>query len=494
MSWLRKKPKIYSLSSIIAVLIILIATWGTAFGKPRNRLKEIPPSSQRFLQKLNKALSDLTEYVKPAVVNISTVKTIYIKRSPAMPFFGDPRSDPFFRKFFEPRFPRSSPRQRKARSLGSGVIMTQDGYILTNSHVVRGADDITVKLYNNKKYKGRVIASDTKTDLAVIKIKAKDLHTLKIGDSSKINVGEMVIAIGNPYGLNQSVTTGIVSAMGRHNVGIADYEDFIQTDAAINPGNSGGALVNIKGELIGINTAIFSTSGGYQGIGFAIPSNMAKRIMNSLITKGKVIRGWIGIQIQELSPKIAKHFNLKEESGVLISQILENSPADKAGLIRGDIIIKYDNKKITNTRILRNHAASTEPGKKVKIIVLRNGKKIELSLKTGEFPDQKFIASKAVQNKLRGLTVRDLNLQVRSNFNIPAKVKGVIITDVDIKSPAFNILRRNDVLLELNKKNIRDINNYKKLVSSLSKDEDVLVLIYRPGVSKMTGGYIYLSF
>ncbi|MFQ3573314.1 MAG: Do family serine endopeptidase, partial [Thermodesulfovibrionales bacterium] len=286
----------------------------------------ISKESVDILTRTNQALAEVASAVKPSVVNISSTKTI---RTPGFqnPFF----NDPFFRRFFGEEFRFfERPREFRQSGLGSGVIVDKDGYILTNYHVIKGADEITVKLSDKREFKGKIIGSDPKTDIAVIKIQAERLPAIKWGDSDKLKVGEMVLAIGNPFGLNQTVTSGIISATGRANVGIADYEDFIQTDAAINPGNSGGALVNIKGELVGINTAIFSTSGGYMGIGFAIPSNMVKVVMDNLIKKGKVIRGWLGVSIQQITPELAKQFGLKDDKGVLVGDVIEDSPAEKA--------------------------------------------------------------------------------------------------------------------------------------------------------------------
>ncbi len=239
--------------------------------------------------------------------------------------------------------------------------MNKDGYILTNNHVVKDADDIRVRLSDKREFKGKVIGTDPKSDVAVVKIDAHDLPYLRVADSDKLQVGETVIAVGNPFGLSQTVTSGIVSAIGRSNVGISDYEDFIQTDAAINPGNSGGALINVRGELVGINTAIFSTSGGYQGVGFAIPSNMAKSIMDSLISKGKVVRGWLGVSIQPVTAEIVKQFKLKDEKGALIGDVVEGSPAEKAGLQRGDVITEMNGKEVLDPSSLRNSVAGTAP-------------------------------------------------------------------------------------------------------------------------------------
>ncbi|UCF86975.1 MAG: Do family serine endopeptidase, partial [Nitrospiraceae bacterium] len=327
-----------------------------------------------FMTKTSQAMAELAEVVKPAIVNISTVRSEQFDFSYS-PFY----DDPFFRKFFGDRFRQpEQPRERKTISLGSGVIVSSDGYILTNNHVIRNAEEIKVLLSDKRAFTGKVIGNDPKTDLAVIQIDARDLTSIQWGNSDHLRVGELVLAIGNPFGLNQTVTMGIVSAVGRANVGIADYEDFIQTDAAINPGNSGGAMVNAKGELVGINTAIFSKTGGYQGIGFAIPSNMAKVVIDSLITKGKVTRGWLGVSVQSITPELAKQFDLEKEYGALVGDVVENSPSEEAGLMRGDVIIEFKGQKVEEPYNLRNTVAATPPGEVVEIKVIRNGQTKEI--------------------------------------------------------------------------------------------------------------------
>ncbi|HHN65132.1 MAG TPA: DegQ family serine endoprotease [Nitrospirae bacterium] len=438
-----------------------------------------------FLGKLSKSLSEVAEKVKPAVVNISTTKTVTLRETPFDEFF----NDPFFRRFFGRDFPFGH-KKRKYRSsaLGSGVIVTDDGYILTNNHVIKDADEIKIVLQDKREFKGKVIGTDPKTDLAVVKIDAKGLPALKLGDSDRLHVGEIVLAVGNPFGLSHTITMGIVSAVGRSKVGIADYEDFIQTDAAINPGNSGGALVNIKGELIGINTAIFSTSGGYMGIGFAIPSNMAKAVMESIIKYGKVIRGWLGVTIQDLTPEIAEHFGIKEEKGSLVTDVVKGSPAEKAGFRRGDLIIEFDGKPVKDSTSLRNMVANTPPGKTVPVKVIREGKEVVLNVTLGEFPEERVISSAtAEENVLRGVHVQELTPELREGLGIPEKVRGVVVTGVEEDSPAYEVLKRNDVIQEINRKSIKNIKDYRDAVSRLKKGESVLLLVYRGN------GYIYIT-
>ena len=318
----------------------------------------------------------------------------------------------FFRRFFgeefERRFqPEEFPRQQET---GSGVIVSRDGYIITNNHVVEQGDDIQVTLSDKRNFAAEIVGTDPKTDLALVKIDADNLPVLPWGDSGKLEVGEIVLAIGNPFGLNQTVTMGIVSAVGRANVGIVDYEDFIQTDAAINPGNSGGALVNLKGELIGINTAIFTRSGGYMGIGFAIPSNMAKSIQTSLTQHGKVIRGWLGVSIQDLTPDLQEQFDAPDQRGVLVSDVVEDSPAEEGGLKRGDIIRQYDNYEVNDSRHLRSLVAETQPDASVTIQVLRDGDEQQVKVRIAEMPkDLEALASSDEargKHALIGITVK----------------------------------------------------------------------------------------
>ena len=442
---------------------------------------KVSDQSIDLLTRTGKAMAEVTAAVKPAIVNISTTRTV--KMSGGHDPFSD---DPFFRRFFGDQFGRQrQPREHKSAGLGSGVIVSSEGYIITNSHVVKDADEIKVTLTDKKEYAGKVIGSDLKTEIAVVKIEAKNLPTVSWGNSEKLQVGEVVLAVGNPYGLNQTVTMGIVSALGRANVGIADYEDFIQTDAAINPGNSGGALVNVRGELVGINTAIYSTSGGYQGIGFAIPSNMVKSVMESLIRKGKVVRGWLGVSIQKVTPELAKQFDIKDEVGALVGDVIEGGPADKAGLLRGDIILEYNGKKIDEPNTLRNIVANTPPGEQQTIKVLRDGKTRSISITIGELPsdEQQPVETGDYQNVMKGISVQDMNPELAKKLKIPDKIKGVIISDIGEDGIGAGILAQGDVIQEINRKKVSDVKSYKDIVSKIRKDESVLLLIYRGGSS-----------
>ena len=428
-----------------------------------------------MLSKTNQAITEVAATVKPSVVNIASTKTL--KHSGAMsPFF----QDPFFKRFFGDNFGFSEkPREYKQSGLGSGVIVRKDGFILTNNHVIRGADEIKVTLHDKREFKGQVIGTDQKTDLAVIKVEAEELPEIRLGDSDELKVGETVLAIGNPFGLNATVTSGIVSAKGRANVGIADYEDFIQTDAPINPGNSGGALVNIRGELIGINTAIFSTTGGYQGIGFAIPSNMAKVVMENLIEKGKVVRGWLGVTIQTLTPELAEQFNLKDAKGVLVGDVSEGGPAEESGIQRGDVIVEYDGEKVEDVTTLRNMVANTPPDGKVAIKLIRDGKTESVHVRISEMDSDIGSLSESFDNQLKGVTVQDITPQLKNTLRIPERITGVVVSDVQDDSSASDVLKRGDVIMEINKKPIRNLEDYQESVSAIEPDEDILMLVFR---------------
>ncbi len=479
-----KGKKYYrSLAFVLAGLIIGLAV-SSLFSYPPDthaQSAKISPESVDFLTKTGKAMAEVTAAVKPSIVNISTTRTI--KGHGGDPFF----DDPFFRRFFGDQFGKQKkPSERKSAGLGSGVIVSSDGYIITNYHVVKDADadGIKVLLHNKKEYNGKVIGSDPKTEIAVVKIDARDLPTISWGDSDKLQVGEVVLAVGNPYGLNQTVTMGIVSALGRANVGIADYEDFIQTDAAINPGNSGGALVNVKGELVGINTAIFSTTGGYQGIGFAIPSNMVKSVMESLTKKGKVVRGWLGVSIQQLTPELAKQFKLKEDKGTLINDVVENSPAEKAGMKRGDIILEYNGKKTEEPYILRNMVANTLPGEEHIVKIMRDNKIMTLKVVIGELPsDLQQAMTGEYTNVMKGVGVQDVTAEIAAKLRIPEKIKGVVVNDIDESSAAAGVLLQGDVIQEINRVKITDVKKYQEVVAKIKDDESVLLLIYRGGSS-----------
>lgn len=475
----KKQALIYGSTLILVGLIIGlgISTNLNLLSNGHTQEASISKEAVDILSRTGQAMAEVAAAVKPAVVNISSTKTVRISGMQS-PFF----DDPFFRRFFGDEFNQfGRPREHKQSGLGSGVIVDKDGYILTNNHVIKDADEIKVKLSDKREFKGKVIGTDSKTDLAVIKIDSNHLPLLRLGDSDTLKVGETVIAIGNPFGLNQTVTSGIVSATGRANVGIADYEDFIQTDAPINPGNSGGALVNVRGELVGINTAIFSTSGGYQGIGFAIPSSMAKAVMDNLINKGKVVRGWLGVSIQPVTPELAKQFGIKDDKGALVGDVVEDGPAEKAGIQRGDVIVEFDGREVSDPSGLRNSVAGTPPGKKVKIGLMRDGKMQKLDVAIAELPADQQKLQGGFDNLLKGVVVQGLTPELKKRLDIPRRIVGVIVTDVDVGSPASGLLMTNDVIIEVNRKRISSSKEYEAVVSTIKSGQNVLLLVYRNG-------------
>ncbi len=461
------------------MFVLSLCSWSYAYAGEAAISKE----SVDILTKVGQATAEIVDAVRPAIVNISTTRTVKFQGG------GDQfLDDPFFRRFFGDRL--KTPKERKSLGLGSGVIVDADGYILTANHVIQGADEIKVTLSDKREFKGKIVGSDIMTDIGVVKIDAKDLPSVKMGDSAKLRVGETVLAIGSPYGLSQTVTMGIVSAVGRANIGIADYEDFIQTDAAINPGNSGGALVNVRGELVGINTAIFSTSGGYQGIGFAVPTNMAKAAMDSLINKGKVVRGWLGVSIQSLTPELAKQFELTDGKGVLVGDIVEDSPADKGGLQRGDIIVEVQGKKIDDPNQIRNMVAGIEPGQEIEMKIIRENKPITKNVTVSELPaDVQKPAKGEYGNLLNGVRVQELTPEFIEKFDIPKKLKGVIVAEVDEDSPALGIIKPGDIIQEINKQKIAGLKDYENVAGKIKQGEDVMLFIRRGQASK----YITLS-
>ena len=430
---------------------------------------------------------EIAKTVKPAVVNIAASRSGKSGEGPQ----SSPFDDPFFRRFFgDEFFKRDQPhRERKERGQGSGVIVDPNGLIITNNHVVNKADEIRVFLSDKREFKGKLIGMDTKTDIAVVKIEATGLSTIPIADSDQLEVGEFVLAVGSPFGLTQSVTMGIVSAVGRASMGIAEYEDFIQTDAAINPGNSGGALVNIRGELVGINTAIFSQSGGNMGIGFAVPSNLARSIMEQLVKGGKVVRGWLGVAIQELTPELAAQFGLTDTKGVLVSDVMDDSPAKKAGFERADVITEYDGRAMDSPTHLRNAVAQTPIGRKVPIKLIRDKKPKTIDVTIVEQPKsfgqpgaEDNGESTAPTGVLSDIDVRELNEELASRYGIKTTERGVVVVRVRGGSTAEDMgVREGDIVLEVNRKPVTSLKSYERAVSGLAKDQAVLLLLKRKG-------------
>lgn len=442
-----------------------------------------PPFAPRVpaqMLETSRAFSEIVNSVSPSVVNISTTKVI---SRDTLPF----SEDPFF-DLFRPFHDFGLPRKWKEQSLGSGVIVSGDGYIITNNHVVEKADEIRVTLYDKRSFRGKVVGADPKTDIAVVKISAEKLPTIPLGDSDRLQVGEFVLAIGNPFGLSHTVTMGIISAVGRANVGIADYEDFIQTDAAINPGNSGGPLVNIKGELIGINTAIFSRSGGYQGIGFAVPSNMARLVMDQLMKQGKIVRGWLGVTIQDITPELSQKFGLKDSRGALVGDVSRGSPAEKAGILRGDVVLEFNGKEIKSVGGLRNMVAQSKVGSQVKVKILRNGKEHELTVVIAELPKE--IAGAPSEpspediqrNVFSGITVMDLTKEIARQLGLGSNEKGVAVVRVEPGSAAEEAgLKKGDVIQEIDRKRVGGLGDFNRITSSIAPGETTLLFVNRAG-------------
>ncbi|HPI91746.1 MAG TPA: DegQ family serine endoprotease [Deltaproteobacteria bacterium] len=426
------------------------------------------------LKETGKAFASVARQASPAVVFIKVEKTV--TGSPYTPF-----NDDFFRRFFGEPMPGQpqNPHQQKrmVQGQGSGFIITPDGYILTNNHVVGDADKVLVKLLDGREFTAKTIGTDPPTDVAVIKIDAKNLPVLPLGDSSKVEVGEWVLALGNPFGLSHTLTAGIVSATGRNHVGISDYEDFIQTDAAINPGNSGGPLINLEGKVIGINTAIYSQSGGYMGIGFAIPVNMAKDIYDQLVKQGNVTRGYLGVMIQELTPEIAKSFGLKEASGVLVSDIMPGTPAEKAGLKQGDIIIRFNGEQVDTVAPFRNRVALMAPGTKADLTVIRDGRQRNLTVKIEKMPASQQVAAAASGPHALdtlGLSVVTLTKDMAEKYGYKGE-KGLLVTDVDPASAAARAgIKPGMLIQEVNRKRVDDIGEFKKAVAG---KESMLLLV-----------------
>ena len=435
-----------------------------------------PPNALGFAPVLKPALA--------AVVNISSSRIVKTPSAPFGPFFGDP----FFRQFFGDQFSRQMPREQREHSLGSGVIVSDDGYILTNNHVVDKATDIKVALPDKREFKGKLVGSDPKTDVAVIKISATGLPTLAIGNSDKLQVGDYVFAIGDPFGIGETATMGIVSAKGRGGLAIEDYEDFIQTDAAINPGNSGGALINARGELVGINTAILAgNGGGNQGIGFAIPIDMARRVMDQILKNGKVTRGYLGVVIQEVTPDLAKAFKAPEGKGALVGDVSSDGPGAKAGLQKGDVIEEINGQTVTGVNDLRLRVASTAPGTTVHLKVFRNGEPRDVSVTLGQLPEKANEGplgggeNESESTPMKGVQVDELTAQLRRELDLSPSIQGVVVTDVSPDSPAAGAgLRRGDVIEEVNRQAVDSVSEYRGALRRAG-NQSLVLLVSRKG-------------
>jgi Do/DeqQ family serine protease len=433
---------------------------------------------------LGQAFVEVAKKVQPSVVNVTTEKTITVKpweRYGEDFFKGSPFED-FFKGFgFSPR-EKGKEYRHKQRSGGSGVIVDKEGYILTNNHVIEGADKIKIRLNDGREFSATLKGQDTRTDLAVLHIKAKDLPVAALGDSDKLEVGEWAIAIGSPFGLEHTVTVGVISAKGRSGLGTGTYEDFIQTDASINPGNSGGPLINIDGEVVGVNAMIIQPG---TGIGFAIPINMAKQILNDLIKQGKVVRPWLGISVQDLTPEMAEQFQVKEKEGVIVAQIHQGTGAEKAGLASGDIIKSVDDKPVKNTNELIKEIQKKKVGQNVKLSVVRDGKPTTIEVTTSAMPDRpEALKEKEVEEKL-GAKVQELTPQLAARYRISSEIKrGVVVISVEDGSPADEMgLQEGDVILEINRKKIETIKDFEKTIKDISLEKGIVFRLHRKGNS-----------
>jgi serine protease Do len=439
---------------------------------------------------LSQAYAAVAAHVRPSVVSVYSEKMVRYQQ-PEFPF-----GDDFFQQFFGPGFqgPRrqQAPKEYKVpqRGMGSGMVLDKDGRILTNYHVVKDVDEIKVRLMDKREFPAEIVSTDPKTDVAVIKIKGKvpaDLYPVELGDSDALQVGEVVMAIGAPFGLTQTVTNGIISAIGRSDVGIAAYEDFLQTDAAINPGNSGGPLVNMKGQVIGMNSAIATNSGQNAGVGFAIPVNMIKNMLPTLVKGGKIARGLLGVGIQDLDKDLAKQFNMAEPNGALVSSVLNDSAAAKAGIKVGDVITAFNGKPVTNSAELRNMVAGTAPKTKVKVDLMRDGKATSLTVTLGESTGDNGAAEVAgkpsEQAAKLGLTLENLSNDLAQRYGITAK-NGVVVTGVDQGSPAASSgLQEGDLIVEVNHKAVASVGELQSAMDQAKDSDSVLFLVKRKNAS-----------
>jgi serine protease Do len=472
---------------LLALAISLIYVWEAKQpGQGQVKVEKFTPadkpsldfSSIDVLQRLDEEYTKVTAAVVPSVVSITTTRTV-TRRTPIDPL----------ELFFGRRFSDQNQAQQKVTSLGSGVIVSKEGHIVTNNHVLNGTSDVTVQLSDGREGKAKIVGSDAQIDLAVLKIDLPNLSPLSLGDSDKVRVGQIVMAIGNPFGLEESVSQGIISAKDRRAMNDSQVE-FFQTDTAINPGNSGGPLVNIRGEVIGINSAIYSESGGNQGIGFAIPSNVVKAAMGSIISKGRVIRGYLGVAIQAVTKEIAEQFKLDNARGALVTDVTPGSPAEKAGIIRGDVIRKVNDYEVRDTVSLVNRIAEADVGSNLKIDLIRDGapksvvaqvaeQPADLVARLNRNPANPGAPEQAQGGPLAGIQVQDLTPKLRSEANIPATVNGVIVTSVDPGAPAARQIRPGDVIEQINRQPVSSASEFERVVGQVDQDGPVMVGIAR---------------
>jgi serine protease Do len=443
----------------------------------------IPPALSRAIGREGNGFADVAERVAPAVINISSERIVMTRRRMPTPFGWDPLQQLFGRRRY------SRPQHERKTSLGSGVIVSADGVILTANHVVEGASEIQATLADGRRVPATLLGTDPATDIAVLRVEETGLPHVVLGRSDSVRIGEVVLAFGNPFGIGQTVTMGIISATGRSDVGLVDYENFIQTDAAINPGNSGGALVNASGELIGINTAIFSKSGGYQGIGFAVPINIARSVMDGVLATGAITRGWIGISEQDLDAAIADAFGLPDDRGALINEVLSDSPAERAGLRRGDVVVRFRGQPVADALGLRRSIALAPVGEDVEVIVNRGG--LEHVYAVSVLPQEREFtyASETglAESPLEGIVVEELDRRSAERLGLKPQTKGVVVREILARSPAVNSgLRPGDAILEINREPIDGVAKFRRLLSDFEGQAVVLLLSRR-------GALYYLS-
>ena len=473
----------------VVVLAFHFTSWGKETG-PNITVETTPINRDASL---GNSYAPIIKKAAPSVVNIYSTRIVQ-DRPMRNPF----QDDPLFRQFFGDQFPggNGQPRSHKDESLGSGVIISPDGYILTANHVVAGADEIKVAIDGDKnEYTAKVIGADPPTDVAVLKIDATGLPAVTLADSDQLEVGDVVLAIGNPFGVGQTVTMGIISGLGRHGYGIngvGGYEDFIQTDAAINPGNSGGALVDTEGRLVGINTWIATQSGGSEGVGFAVPVNMARRVMENLISGGKVTRGFLGVSLQDIDADLAKQFNLPDQNGALVDDVLPDTPAEKAGLKSGDVIVAFNGKAISDVNSLQLLVSEADPGSAATLKLIRSGREKTLAMTLGEKKPDEVSKNGNDQNSqdsdnskvdaLDGVTVSDLDSDARQQLKAPDDLHGAVVADVDESSNSAEAgLQRGDVIVEINQQPVANADDAVKLCKHIKSDRILLKIWRRDG-------------
>lgn len=479
---------IYSLVTV-AVAFTIGQTWLESPNRTAFAIESVHADADRqqlkHVRDLSAAFQEVTKSIIPSVVNIRSIRKVEFnsrsRRSPS------PGRDPFER-FFEPHLqPRNAPDMRPfvQRGLGSGLIVSNEGYIVTNNHVVARSDQITVALSDDRVFDAKVVGTDEKTDLAVLKISASDLTPAKLGDSASVSAGEWVLAMGNPFGLSQTVTAGIISAKGRANMGIAEYEDFIQTDAAINPGNSGGPLVNLAGQVIGINTAIASQSGGHQGVGFAIPSNMVKQIMDAIINNGKVVRGWLGVLIQDFNQDLANSFGFDGSGGVLVGDVVDDGPADQSGLEPGDIVVRFSGNDIETMNQFRNQIAATKPGERAGIEIVRSGKLMKFNVEIGELQSKSFQAQSPADPENLGMRLQNITPDVAESLRLKGDAQGVVVTQVESGGIAEKAgIRPGDIIIAMEGVGFGNLSELRSVLAQHDLAEGVRMRVKTKGMQR----------